>query len=1411
MVKPETILPDYLFEVSWEVCNKMGGIYTVVATKALNIKARMGERHILLGPDVWIDPSANPDFTEDTSLFNGWKETAEKEGLRMRIGRWNIPGSPIAILVGYKHLLPQVNDILSSLWNSFGVDSLQGNWDYKENAVFGYAAGRVIESFFKHNIRADKNVVAQFHEWQTGSGVLYLKQQRLPIATAFTTHATVSGRCIAGNNLPLYDPMPSYNGDEMARRFCVTSMHSLEKTAAMQADVFTTVSDITAKECGQLLRKVDIVTPNGFENSFTPSTDEEYCQKRTAAKSLLSKVAAAMSGQPVADDAVMIGIGGRYEYRNKGIDVFIEALGQMKNEDYNGREIHAFIMIPGGHNGPDKALKAKLEENRNERYVTQVTHDLMNPEWDRITRRFSELGLNNSEGSRIKVYFVPSYLNGNDGIFNVKYYDLLIGLDLALFPSYYEPWGYTPLEALAFSIPTYTTTLAGFGLWVKDFYGEKPHPGITVADRNDSNYWDVVSSVNARIREIASLDEAGMKLYMENAKEVASIALWDNMIEYYNQAYAMALSKVADLKAGYKKNIDEKMDNRIEINSPNWKSVMVTRHLPAELSSLESLSKNLWWCWNEKAKALFKKIDPEIWHASSHNPMAVLDKVSIKRFNQLAKDAEFLGELKEVATEFEEYMALKAERKDPSIAYFCMEYGLDTSLKIYSGGLGILAGDYLKETSDMNVNLCAVGFLYRYGYFNQVLTAQGAQEAKYDPQDFLKIPAEPVMDAEGNWLTTSVQFPGRTVTARIWKTAVGRTDLYLLDTDYEANGPQDREITYHLYGGNWENRLKQELLLGIGGVRALRKLGLNPQIYHCNEGHAAFTGLERLREYVQNENLSYNEALEVVRASSLFTTHTPVPAGHDAFDEPMLRSYIGHFPQALNISWETMMGLGKLNGYDFNEKFSMSKLAANISQNVNGVSMLHGLVSQDIFADMYKGYLPEELHVSYVTNGVHYPTWCAKEWKAVHARVFGDEFKTHHYDLKCFEGIYNISDEEVWDVRKILKADLINTVKERLSDTSVAGHYSPAQVVKIKETLRDDVLTIGFARRFATYKRATLLFSDLDRLDKIVNNPNMPVQFIFAGKAHPADGAGQDLIKQIVEISKQPRFIGKIVFVPGYDITVAKRLVQGVDVWLNNPTRPQEASGTSGEKASMNGVMHFSVLDGWWVEGYKPGAGWMLPQERTYDDQGHQNELDSATIYATIESEIAPAYYAVDRKTGISAEWVSYVKNTIAQVACNFTTNRMLTDYVNQYYDPQAVRTERICADNYKEAKEIAQWKEQVRCQWNNISVLSYTQPEDTYNLSPSHGLQSEVKLNLAELKPEDIGVEMIFCAYDKKGKLHIQAKSEFKVVSFEDGVATYQTEILPEKTGMYQVATRIFAQNPKLPHRQDFGLVRWL
>ena len=838
---------------------------------------------------------------------------------------------------------------------------------------------------------------------------------------------------------------------------------------------------------------------------------------------------------------------------------------------------------------------------------------------------------------------------------------------------------------------------------------------------------------------------------------------------------------------------------------------MVTRQLPVQLKGLETLCKNLWWCWNDNAKKLFKTVDPDLWHKSGHNPMEILDKVSLKRYKELAKDAAFLADLNAVMAQFNDYMAAKSERTEPSVGYFCMEYGLDTSLKIYSGGLGILAGDYIKEASDMNVNLVAVGLLYRYGYFTQKLTPAGNQVAEYNAQDFLKIPAEPVLNEDGTWKTIKVQMPGREMHARIWKVAVGRTDLILLDTDFENNAPEDRSVTHQLYGGDWENRIKQELLLGVGGVRALRAMGFNPTIYHYNEGHAAFAGLERLREYMQTGKLSLNEATELVRASSLYTTHTPVPAGHDAFDEATMGKYLGFYPQSIGIDWRTFMSFGKTNPDDHAAKFSMSVLAANMSQNVNGVSMLHGKVSQDIFADMYPGYLPEELYISYVTNGVHYPTWAAKEWKSVHEKVFGPEFQTHHYDKKCFSGIYGVSDEEIWNVRKVLKHTLVEAICERLSNPSITSQYTPSQVVTIKERLRDDVLTIGFARRFATYKRATLLFSDLDRLDAIVNNPERPVQFIFAGKAHPADVGGQELIKRIIEISKQDRFLGKIIFVPGYDITLAKRLVQGVDVWLNNPTRPQEASGTSGEKASMNGVMHFSVLDGWWVEGYQPGCGWALPLERTYDDQNYQNELDAATIYATIENEIAPIYYKVNPETGRSSEWIGYIKNTIAKVASNFTTNRMLEDYCKQYYVPQSERYERISADDNKIAREIAVWKDQVRAEWNNIRIVSYARPDSSYVLSIDDPLKGEVVLDLGRLKPEDIGVEMVFASADDKGKLHIRDIFELQLEETNGAVATYRTTVLPERTGMYQVGTRIYPKNPELPHRQDFPLVKWL
>ena len=542
------IKPDYLFEVSWEVCNKMGGIYTVIATKALFQKSQYGRHHILIGPDVWMHTASNPDFTEDQHLFRSWKAMAARDGLLVRIGRWNIPGKPIAILVDFKKFMPKQDDVLKRLWEDYEVDSITGNWDYKESVLFGYVTGMVIKHFVENNVSANETVVAHFHEWQTGSGLLYLKSMKVPVATVFTTHATMIGRCIAGHNLPLYDNLKHYDGDEKAREFGVVSRHSMELKSAQNADVFTTVSDITAAECEQFLhRKPDVVTPNGFENSFTPATDELYDEARAKARAKLLQVASVMADEPLEDKALIVGIGGRYEYHNKGIDVFIDALARLGNDI--PRQVVAFIMVPGAHDGPDRTLAACLAGKGPEHYSTQTSHYLSYPDNDQITNRFRECGLDNSVGGKVKIFFIPSYLNGNDGIFNTKYYDLLVGMDLALFPSYYEPWGYTPLEALAFRVPTLTTSLSGFGKWVDSIYGKKAHPGITVVPRNDSNYDQVVDAVRDRILEMASLDGAVRRKYMENAREVASTALWENQIKFYDKAYALALDKSASRRA----------------------------------------------------------------------------------------------------------------------------------------------------------------------------------------------------------------------------------------------------------------------------------------------------------------------------------------------------------------------------------------------------------------------------------------------------------------------------------------------------------------------------------------------------------------------------------------------------------------------------------------------------------------------------------------------------------------------------------------------------------------------------------------------------------------------------------------------------------------------------------------------
>ncbi|MBK9358955.1 MAG: alpha-glucan family phosphorylase [Bacteroidales bacterium] len=1415
MTEQKNIKPDYIFETSWEICNKVGGIYTVVSTKAPGIQKEFEDNYILIGPDVWKETNKNPDFIEDRYIYRSWREHAEAQGIRLRIGRWNIESNPIVVLVDFTPYFQIKDKIFANFWETYQLDSISGQWDYVEPALFGYAAAKVIESFYEFNLTAHDRIIAHFHEWMTGTGVLYLREYVPQVGCVFTTHATALGRAVAGNHLPLYGEFSSYPPDAAARRFDIVSKFSLERAAALSSDAFTTVSDITALECSYFLsRPVDLVTPNGFDDSFTPDA-AEFENRRGMARIKLMQISRAMFNIDLPDDTLLLVNSGRYEFRNKGIDLYIDALAELNKTPDLNRTIIGFITVPANHSGPSASLVARLNDPDFTAPTKgqYLTHGLFEPEHDQVLNKARAAGLLNRPEDKVKLIFVPSYLSGSDGVFNFSYYELLIGFDLSVFPSYYEPWGYTPLESLAFHIPTITTSLAGFGLWIRE--KRKDHePGAWVIDRTDTNSLEVTHKICSIIQSYAAFDRKKIDESREKAFSISRIALWHELAGKYHEAYSVALKKVQGREELFrdKRTPDLLMAFPLKKHqAPVWNKVLVKPGIPERFNGLKRISRNLWWAWQPHAMELFRMIDPIQWEALNHNPIALIESLTVKQMLQLERNEVFLNKLDQIYEEFETYMKKASEKPVHQVAYFSMEYGLHDTVQIFSGGLGVLAGDYLKEASDSNVNLVAVGLLYRYGYFRQNLSTFGDQIASYSPQKFTHMPLKPVRNGNGEWVMITLALPGRTLYAKVWKLDVGRIPLYLLDADLDENNEADRMITHQLYGGDWDNRFKQELLLGVGGIRLLNALHQKPDIYHCNEGHAAFIGIERLRLLVQDQKFSFDQAVEIVRSTQLFTTHTPVPAGHDAFSEDVLRAYIPHYADRLNITWNTFMNLGRFVEDKLDEKFSMSVLATRLSQEMNGVSRIHGRVSREMFQGIFEGYFADELYISHVTNGVHLPTWTSPAWQALYKKTFGDDFLQHQSDRKLWEKIQDVPDEEIWKLRQQHRKELFDYLRRRLGEDLKRRQESPKFILRTLETLNEKTLTIGFARRFATYKRAYLLFNNLDRLSQLVNNAKQPVQFIFAGKAHPADKAGQDLIKRIIEVSKMPEFTGKIIFVENYDMSLGAKLVQGVDVWLNTPTRPLEASGTSGEKAIMNGVVNFSVLDGWWAEGYKPDAGWALQEERTYENQQFQDELDAESIYNIFAEEIVPHFYDRDEK-GIPHKWVSFVKNTISGIAPEFTMKRMIDDYYHQFYNKLVSRSTMLFDRDFEGIRQLSSWKRKMIRGWDSIETVSVRMPDSTRKpLRLGENYIAEVVLNVNELAAHDVGLEILFGHKVNDEVKSLSFVEEMTVAGVNGNIVTFFIEIPTLQAGVFDFAFRLYPKHPLLPHRQDFNLVKWI
>jgi starch phosphorylase len=836
--------------------------------------------------------------------------------------------------------------------------------------------------------------------------------------------------------------------------------------------------------------------------------------------------------------------------------------------------------------------------------------------------------------------------------------------------------------------------------------------------------------------------------------------------------------------------------------------------IPARIGRLDELAYNLWWSWNTEARALYRAIDVDFWEHVGHNPARFINGVDPAMLERAAADTAYCQRYDAVLAAFDTYMQTEdtwfrrtyPQSTHQTIAYFSAEFGLHEAVPIYSGGLGILSGDHCKEASDLGLPFVGVGFLYPQGYFTQHLTREGQQEATYERLYPAEVPATPATDLDGNEILVYVDLPGRRVYAKVWKVQVGRIPIYLLDTDIELNSSNDRVLAARLYGGDIEMRISQEIMLGIGGVRALRALHLDPSVWHMNEGHSAFIGLERARELVVGRGLSFAEAREAVAASTVFTTHTPVAAGHDKFGFDLIDRYFGDYWPQLGLDRAEFLSLAREDS-GWGPGFSMTVLALSFSSHTNGVSQLHGEVSRRMWAFLWPGIDTDEVPITHITNGVHTATWLAPEMAALYNRYLDKDWRDRLDDPAAWAGITNIPDEELWQAHLERKRWLFTYARTRLRQQRIRLGEGPQQLDEVERMFDLDTLTIGFARRFATYKRATLLLSDLGRLRALLNHPQRPVQLIFAGKAHPADEPGKALIAQVYRLSQEEGFRGRIVFLEDYSMAMARYLVSGCDIWLNTPARPYEASGTSGQKASLNGLPNCSILDGWWAEGFNGRNGWSIGEGREYYNEQTRDAADTLSLYSVLEQQVVPAYYDRDEH-GLPRTWLGIMKEAIRTIAPRFSMARMVKEYTNRFYMPAAQQAEEFIAANYALAHSLAVWKQHIFEAWPQL-VVQASGPRDG-QIGPGESIPMEARVSLGALQPEDVAVEVVYGRDDNGVIVDTESVEMAQDGQDGDGALIYRAQVTPPKNGVFVYGVRARPTHPALPNRYAMGLVRW-
>ncbi len=1411
-----------LFEVSWEVCNKVGGIYSVVSSKALHAVDNYAEDYFLLGPDM----KNNIDFVEtDEPCWDIIRPALALRDLKCRLGRWKIPGEPKVILVDFAKRYNS-NQLLYELWNSYGVDSLSGGWEYIEPVMFSYACGEIIAAIHEsYVIPQEGKSIAHFHEWMTGAGLLAVKTLSPSIGTVFTTHATMLGRALAGSSVDIYKYMRQINPISEATTHNITAKCSMESTAAREADCFTTVSDITGEEATSFLgRKPNVITTNGLDMRVVPDYSTDRTKPIEYRKTLLKNLAPVL-GEELDENTRIFVISGRYEFKNKGVDIFIEALARMVGAlRESSTKVLALFLVMGGHEGVNDEIISGQKKRTNDDKQFISPFRIWNSNADPIIAACRRLGLHNEINDNLRLLFVPAMLNGNDGFLNMPYEDVLSACDLGVFPSWYEPWGYTPHESAAYAVPTVTSDLAGFGIWANNVMNEdSSYDGVSIIPRHHEVLSEVINSLHKSLHEYTFCSEQELSKKRKAVRKLAQMSSWEKFFANYITAYDIALDHASkrDTRREHLRR-QERLTHVLTPTSstiPHLRPVTAISEIPQKISRLHELAHNLWWSTNLVARHLFASISPALWESTNHSPLRILEEVDPNRMKELSKNDDFMQVYTEVMQEFDAYMGCTCKdvnaclRIDKPVAYFSTEYGLHESFPIYSGGLGVLSGDHLKSASDLHLPLVAVGLLYRNGYFRQSIDGHARQIPLYPINNFAHLPIECVTDKiDGKPILVDVDMPGRTLYAQIWRARIGRTCLYLMDTDVPANTEEDRRITSRLYEADRNLRIQQEILLGMGGVRMLRKLNITPSVYHMNEGHSAFMVIERIRAYMHEQQLTFEEAFERVRSNTVFTTHTPVDAGNERFSIDLMERYFAQHAENLGLTWKDFLRLGRIDGPDRGGSFEMTVLALKSASRANGVSLIHGIVSQHMWRDLWKGVPIPEVPIQHVTNGVHTPSYVGNPIKLMLDSHLGKGWMNAKPEDPIWNKIDDIPSEEYWTAKSQQKEPLLDALRVSIPDFMRKYNIASHKEQTLRENIRPDTLIIGFARRFAPYKRATLLFADLDRLEKLLHQKNKRVIIVFAGKAHPADQAGIELIQQVIHYAQEDRFLGRIFFIEDYSLGVSRLMAQGCDVWLNTPRRPHEASGTSGQKVPVNGGINLSVSDGWWCEGYNRENGWTIGPvvDKALPSQDQNDYADAEDLYKLLEKSVIPLYFEAD-KNNLPERWIKLSKNSMRTLTAMYSSNRMLNDYIEGFYGPAALRNSETHKNNRQLAKHLASWKQNLPVRFGSLSikeiVINGIQNESIPCNAP---IAIKVGIDPGQMLTEEILVQFVFGAINDNGDyIEKPFALDLKLKSKED-MLTYEGQYTAEHNGRYAYGIRVMPITEGIESQLESGFVLW-